>query len=213
MALVILNSSEDSSPVSNGMSALILASASPRRRELLALLDCPFSVTPADIEEVPRADERPNDYVTRLAREKARAVQQRNPEAWVLGSDTIVVIGDEILEKPVDESHYRHMMRQLSGATHAVMTAVSLVNSSQQLEACVTTQVDFRLLSEDDMSRYWATGEPQDKAGGYGIQGKAGKFVTAIRGSYTAVVGLPLYETEQLLIAAGLFPFTPGAQS
>ncbi|MFU8785306.1 Maf family protein [Aliidiomarina sp.] len=181
------------------MHTLVLASASPRRKELLALLQVPFVTEPANIAEQQVAGESPADYVQRLAAEKAAAVASNHPEFGVLGSDTIVVAGDTVMEKPTDFTHFSSMMQRLSGATHQVLTAVALHTPVGKWQTLVTTQVTFRNLSSTDIAAYWQTGEPHDKAGGYGIQGLAGKFVSHISGSYFAVVGLPLYETEQLL--------------
>ncbi|RUO23475.1 septum formation inhibitor Maf [Aliidiomarina iranensis] len=194
------------------MSHLILASASPRRKELLQLLGVPFSTQPADILEEKQAHETPREYVERLAYEKAAAVLAseassanverqavRGSGIAVLGSDTVVVCDDKVLEKPVDFAHFKRMMAMLSGRSHQVYTAVSLLTQQQNWHCCVVTEVSFRALSDEDIQAYWASGEPLDKAGGYGIQGLAGKFVTGLNGSYFAVVGLPLYETEHLL--------------
>ncbi len=183
------------------MSALILASASPRRQELLKLLGYPFITQPADILEQKHPQESPSDYVQRLAQEKAMAVlmQSAQPDTAVLGSDTVVVVANEVLEKPVNFEHFQAMMQRLSGRSHQVYTAVCLATANQQWQCCVVTDVTFRELSAEDIETYWASGEPKDKAGGYGIQGLAGKFVTRLNGSYFAVVGLPLYETEHLL--------------
>ncbi|EGN74890.1 MAF protein [Idiomarina sp. A28L] len=184
------------------MSTLILASASPRRQELLQLLKYPFVTQPADIIEQQQPNESPEAYVQRLAQEKALAVLvEHNQQAnvAVLGSDTIVVVENEILEKPVNYQHFQSMMQRLSGRSHYVLTAVCLATAKQQWQCCVATEVSFRQLSAQDIETYWASGEPHDKAGGYGIQGLAGKFVTRLNGSYFAVVGLPLYETEHLL--------------
>lgn len=181
---------------------LYLASASPRRRELLDLLDVPFTVQPVEVPEHPVAGEQATTYVTRLAREKASAGVARLPAgAMVLGADTLIARAGAILEKPRDEEHFRTMFRQLSDARHEVLTAVSLACGTWQETRLVTTQVWFRAITEAEMSTYWATGEPADKAGGYGIQGRGGKFVRHLAGSYSAVVGLPLCETEALLQA------------
>ncbi|RUO42842.1 septum formation inhibitor Maf [Aliidiomarina taiwanensis] len=189
------------------MSRLILASASPRRKELLASLYADFEACPVGIEERALPAEKPGDYVQRLAYEKATAGVERfaadNGQVWVLGSDTIVVSGEAILEKPQHKADFERMMGRLSGATHQVMTAVCLRNTERVLNACVVTEVNFRPLSQSDITAYWQTGEPADKAGGYGIQGLAARFVRSISGSYTSVVGLPLCETEALLNQAG----------
>ena len=179
---------------------IVLASASPRRRELLQQLGVRFELISADIDETPLASEPPADYVQRLAQQKARAGWQRLAlNKPVLGADTIVVCDGAILGKPTDFADFRRSMQLLSGRSHQVMTAIALLNGQHQLGTLVTTEVWFRPLTHDDIHWYWQTGEPQDKAGGYGIQGLAAKFIPKISGSYSAVVGLPLYETEQLL--------------
>ncbi|MGP0171914.1 Maf family protein [Pseudomonas sp. NCHU5208] len=184
------------------MAELFLASASPRRRELLAQIGVPCVTQIASIDETPLPDELPKAYVERLAREKARAGLQALGEpaaAVVLGADTSVVIDDEILGKPQDFADFQHMLRRLSARTHQVMTAVALVSREREVAQVVSSDVTFRALSEAEIAAYWASGEPCDKAGGYGIQGLAAVFVSRIEGSYSAVVGLPLCETAQLL--------------
>ena len=180
--------------------ALYLASASPRRRELLALLDYPFAVLSVDVEEQRQPQELPEVYVQRLAREKSQAgwlaCQGEKP---VLGADTIVVFQQEVLEKPQDFVDAQRILQLLSGNTHTVMTAVALSSQHGCEVILVNSQVTFRELSQDDIDRYWQSGEPADKAGAYGIQGIGGKFVCHLNGSYSAVVGLPLLETDQLL--------------
>jgi septum formation protein len=179
---------------------IALASSSPRRRELLAQLGVNYQLVKADIDESVLSGESPTLYVQRLALSKARAGLARlSSNMPVLGADTIVVAGDAILGKPLDFADFRQTMQLLSGRCHQVMTAVALVDARRQLQQLVCTEVCFRPLTDDEISAYWASGEPQDKAGGYGIQGLAAKFVQRINGSYTAVVGLPLCETEQLL--------------
>lgn len=188
--------------------AIYLASKSPRRRELLTQIGVPHSVVSADVEEMPRHDESPQQYVQRLAREKAEAglisvlaaVKNNNCSLKpVLGADTIVVSNGAILEKPSDAHHAAAMLRQLSGSTHQVMTAVALSTDVKTVVKLSVTDVVFRILQEPEISQYWATGEPQDKAGGYGIQGLGAVFVEQIRGSYTGVVGLPIEQTVELL--------------
>lgn len=179
---------------------IALASASPRRRELLTQLGVQFELVSADIDETPLPDEQPSVYVQRLAQQKARAGLQRlQGNKPVLGADTIVVCDGAILGKPVDFAHFSQMLQRLSGRSHQVMTAVALLDATKQLSALVCTDVWFRPLTAADIHDYWHSGEPQDKAGGYGIQGLGGKFIPRINGSYSAVVGLPLFETEQLL--------------
>ncbi|ABS47948.1 septum formation inhibitor Maf [Yersinia pestis] len=182
------------------MTALYLASASPRRRELLALLDLPFEVLKTEVEEQRHPGESAQVYVQRLAQDKARAGVAVAPQDLpVLGADTIVVLNGQVLEKPRDKEHAQQILSALSGQKHQVMTAVALADRQNMLSAMVVTDVTFRVLSPLEISDYIATGEPMDKAGAYGIQGKGGCFVRAIAGSYHAVVGLPLVETHELL--------------
>lgn len=189
------------------MPLLYLASASPRRRELLGQLGLPFALVLPQVEECRRTGETPADYVERLARDKALAGAAMAPLALpVLAGDTIVVLDGEVLEKPLNRDHGLAMLRRLSGRSHKVMTAMALVRDSRCLSLRVETEVTFRPLSDADIDGYWATGEPADKAGGYGIQGLGGRFVARINGSYSAVVGLPLVETEALLQQAGVLP-------
>ena len=180
---------------------IALASASPRRRELLTQLAVPFELVTADIDETPLPQEAAASYVQRLAQQKARAGLARLTAAKpVLGADTIVVCDGDILGKPANFSEFAANMQRLSGRCHQVMTAIALVSANRSLTSLVCTEVCFRPISAEDIRWYWQSGEPQDKAGGYGIQGLGGKFVQRINGSYSAVVGLPLCETEQLLL-------------
>lgn len=186
---------------------LVLASQSPRRMELLAQLGVQFEQRVADINEDTQLGEKPYDYVKRLAIAKASTVQARyHINGWVLGSDTTVTIDDTILEKPIDYQDYVRMMTLLSGKTHVVYTAIALVNNEQILTDVVRADVTFKPLTKLEIEHYWQTNDPKDKAGGYGIQSGAGKFVTNINGSYFAIVGLPLYETAKLLTQAQLLP-------
>jgi septum formation protein len=188
---------------------LYLASQSPRRRELLQQIGVPHQVVGAGVPELPQAGEAPAAYVARLAREKAQAgvaaaAALGLPALPVLGADTIVVCDDAILEKPGNAEHAAAMLRQLSAATHQVITAVALATAERcQVEISVTDVV-FRALSESEIQAYWHTGEPCDKAGGYAIQGLGAVFVQQIRGSYSNVVGLPLEQTIVLLREFGL---------
>lgn len=187
------------------MTILVLASASPRRRELLQQIGVPCEIAPVDIDETPMPGEQAEHYVSRLALAKARACQAAYPQPAVfLGSDTTVVIDGDILGKPADAEESRLMLQRLSGREHQVMTAVALVCGEQQRLATVTTDVGFRPLTETEIQRYWHTGEPCDKAGSYAIQGLGGIFVERINGSYSAVVGLPLTETAALLDEMGI---------
>lgn len=182
------------------MSDLILASASPRRRELLQQIGVRFDVQPVDIPEVKRPDESAVDFVKRLAVEKATAGWERSAQNLpVLGSDTVVVLDDQVMGKPRDRDDGIAMLQALSGREHQVMTALAIVNNEQTQVRAVSTRVQFKELSEALCLRYWETGEPADKAGGYGIQGLGAVFVAGISGSYSSVVGLPLTETADLL--------------
>lgn len=188
---------------------LILASASPRRRELLAQIGVAARAQPAEIDETVHEGEAAGDYVLRLAREKAQKVYELQPPSQrvstvCLGSDTSVVFAGRVLGKPTNFAESQSMLRQLSSAKHQVMTAVSLVGAFGVREHLVTTDVWFRQLSDAEIEAYWVSGEPQDKAGSYGIQGLGAVFVDHIEGSYSAVVGLPLAETSELLQAAGV---------
>lgn len=185
---------------------LILASASPRRRELLAQLGVACVCEPADIDETPQADESPGDYVRRMAREKAATVAARYPaaERAVLAADTTVVLDDAVLGKPRDHFHGLAVLARLSGRRHTVLTAVCLQSATGCSCELVETSVQFVALSRETCEAYLATDEPWDKAGCYGIQGLGGAFVSSIQGSYSNVVGLPLSETWQLLVAHGI---------
>lgn len=191
-----------------------LASASPRRKDLLAQLGLRFSVFPVDIDETPEPQEAAQDYVARLAAEKASTALARldvppGIEAYVLGSDTSVVLQDRILGKPENRDDFVAMMRALSGARHQVMSGISVIHIEQgkrreQQTRVVRTNVQFRALDDAEIAAYWQTNEPQDKAGGYGIQGKGALLVAGIEGSYSNVVGLPLAELAVLLRQMGL---------
>lgn len=182
------------------MTSIYLASGSPRRQELLTQLGVSFERIVTGIEEKRAEGESAQQYVSRLAREKAQAgVLQTPRDLPVLGADTIVILNGEVLEKPHDADHAARMLRKMSGQTHQVMTAVALADSQNVLDCLVVTDVTFRVLTDDEIAAYIASGEPMDKAGAYGIQGLGGCFVRKINGSYHAVVGLPLVETYELL--------------
>lgn len=181
-------------------SALILASQSPRRKELLNQLGYQFKTISADIDEIVLENESPSDYVMRLAIAKAKVVAQTQPaDCVVLGSDTSVIFESHILGKPENIEQCCQQLLMLSGNTHQVLTAIAAVKNEQVVSALICTEVTFKTLTIEEIKRYWHTGEPQDKAGSYGIQGIGGQFVKQINGSYSAVVGLPLYETAKLL--------------
>lgn len=183
---------------------LVLASASPRRRELLQQIGVQFSVLPVDICEDVHPDEDPETYVARLAKEKAEAGLARSDAAAVLGSDTSVVMSGEILGKPVDADDAERMLMSLSDSNHQVMTGVALATAQETQVCVVTTVVHFKELSPETCRAYWQSGEPRDKAGAYGIQGLGAVFVDRIEGSYSSVVGLPLAETAEMLTQAGI---------
>jgi septum formation protein len=183
---------------------LILASASPRRRELLAQAGFTFDVISADVPEVRKPGEDPIRFVTRLAREKAEAVLASHPitpDTLVLGADTIVLVDDEVLGKPRDAADAARMLRLLSGQTHQVITGVCLAKGRERQRAAEVTFVRFATLSDEEIAVYVATGEPLDKAGAYAIQGRAGRWVPRIHGCYFNVVGLPLALVSSMIEA------------
>jgi septum formation protein len=184
---------------------LVLASASPRRRELLSLLEVAFEVRAADLDETQQALEQAPAYVERLAREKSRAVAQA-PELFVLAADTSVVVDGVVLGKPEGDPELgAGMLERLSGRTHVVLTGVAVSHRETTRSVVVSTEVEMRALTTEEIRWYVESGEGQDKAGGYAIQGRAGVFVTRVQGSPTNVIGLPLAETALLLESAG-FP-------
>lgn len=187
---------------------LYLASRSPRRQELLQRLDLPFRTLELDVPELRAPGESPDQYVQRVALDKARAglaqVQAGDPDAIVLGSDTEVVLGDRVFGKPADVDDAIAMLRMLSGRTHQVLTAVVLVRAQRApAQALVVSEVTFAMLDDAQIGAYAACGEPMGKAGAYAIQGRAEGFITHLSGSYSGVMGLPLFHTSQLLTAFG----------
>lgn len=189
------------------MADFYLASASPRRRELLHQIGAVFEVLPAPIEERRHSEESAPAFALRMAREKARVIWDNLPfsaKRCVLGADTVVVVDEQILGKPVDRADGLRMLRLLSSRTHHVYTAVVLVGAAQSHEALSMSKVTFRAITESEAHRYWDSGEPVDKAGGYAIQGYGAIFVRHLEGSYSGVMGLPLFETAMLLNAAGI---------
>ncbi|SFW77896.1 MULTISPECIES: Maf family protein [Pseudomonas] len=184
------------------MKPLYLASGSPRRRELLTQIGVPFTAIGADIDETPLDHEPPSAYVERLARGKAEAGRRAldtGVDGCVLGADTAVVLEGRILGKPVDQADALSMLLSLSGRNHEVLTAIAVLDGSRCESRVVRSQVRFRPITEQEAMAYWASGEPRDKAGSYGIQGLGAVFVAGLEGSYSAVVGLPLCETAELL--------------
>ncbi|MHC8316197.1 Maf family protein [Pseudomonas sp. LB3P31] len=184
------------------MKQLFLASGSPRRRELLTQIGVPFSAISADIDETPLTQESPSAYVERLARGKAlagRGAVVCPAEFCVLGADTAVVLDGKILGKPVDEADACAMLMLLSGREHEVLTGIALLDAERCESRVIRSLVRFRQIGPGEAAAYWASGEPRDKAGSYGIQGLGAVFVAGLDGSYSAVVGLPLCETAELL--------------
>lgn len=187
------------------MSTFYLASRSPRRRELLTQIGVRFELIDAAVDETPRPNEQPEDYVLRMARSKAAAGAARvSADATVLGADTAVVSGGRILGKPGDREEGLQMLRQLSGTEHFVLSGVCLCGGGRETAVLSQTRVRFRLISEAELVEYWDSGEPADKAGAYAIQGLGAVFVEHLSGSYSGVVGLPLFETARLLQAFGV---------
>lgn len=188
---------------------LHLASKSPRRRDLLRMLGLDFGILDLDLPETPAPGEPPEGYVRRVAREKAGAGLLRvvgQPQAVVLGADTEVVLDGRIFGKPIDAGDAAAMLRALSGRSHDVISAISMVSAGRELHAVSVSEVTFAALDEADIDAYLATGEWQGKAGAYAIQGMAQRFISHLSGSYSGVMGLPLYETSTLLRRFGLFP-------
>jgi septum formation protein len=183
---------------------LCLASASPRRRQLLEQLGVAHCVRSADIDETPRAREQPHDYVARVAAAKARAVWQSDAALPVLGADTTVVVDGVMFGKPAGRTQGLTMLAALSGRVHEVLSAVALVDARGVALAVSISAVRFRALTQAECRAYWDSGEPHDKAGAYAIQGLAAAFIEALQGSYSGVMGLPLFETAELLRAAGV---------
>jgi septum formation protein len=199
--------------VASAVPLLILASASPRRRELLAQIGVAHLVSGAEIDEVVAAGEAPADYVVRLACAKARAVRARTTGLPVLAADTTVVIDGLVLSKPRDRADAIAMLARLAGRSHQVLTAVALATGAGVAFRVSASEVRLRTVTPEECAAYWETGEPRDKAGGYAIQGRGALFIEHLSGSYSGVMGLPLYETGQLLTAAGLLPLPQGASS
>lgn len=178
---------------------LVLASASPRRAELLRAAGFPFVVQPVEIDESPAPDEDPAALVVRLASTKATAVQGRDAGEVILGADTVVVVDREMLGKPRDDAEAASMLGQLSGRSHEVVTGIAVLHAGALVTAVERTRVRFVALLPDEIVWYVGSGEPRDKAGAYGIQGRASRFIESIEGSYTNVVGLPIATLRRVL--------------
>ncbi|MEK6373753.1 MAG: Maf family protein [Acidobacteriota bacterium] len=186
----------------------ILASASPRRRELLAAARFDFDVIPSSVPEVHQPGESPEEYVARLSRDKAAVVAARYLDRWVIAADTTVLLGDELLEKPADAADAKRMLAAIAGKTHMVYTGLTLQNSAAGFHETRVAESEVRILplTEREIDWYVATGEPFDKAGAYAVQGIAAMFIDSVHGSFTNVVGLPLALLYQMLRKAGIDP-------
>jgi len=184
----------------------ILASASPRRRELLASIGLEFDVIPSAVPEVREAGESPEEYVARLSREKASAIAAKNAERWIIAADTTVLLGEELLEKPLDGADAKRMLATIAGKTHIVYTGVTLQNAAGGYHDTRVAESEVRMLPllEREIAWYVTTGEPLDKAGAYAVQGIGAMFIDSVHGSYTNVVGLPLALLYQMLKRAGI---------
>ena len=183
---------------------ITLASASPRRRELLDQIQVSYTVLPASIDETHIEGESAHQFVKRLAMEKARCVYKQSPERPALGADTIVIINQQILGKPDDHDHAKRMLKILSGRIHQVMTAVAVCDNEMEHVVVCMSEVEFAQLDDQLLDAYLLTGEPLGKAGAYAIQGVAAQFIKNIKGSYSSIMGLPLYETTELLKLLGI---------
>jgi septum formation protein len=191
----------------------ILASGSPRRRELLASIGLTFDVMPSDVPEVRQAGESPEEYVARLSRDKAAVIAAKHDDAWVIAADTTVLLGDQLLEKPADDDDAKRMLSTIAGKTHTVYTGVTLQHAASGWRDTRVAETEVRMLPLDDRDIAWyvSTGEPRDKAGAYAAQGLGGMFIDSIHGSYTNVVGLPLALLFQMLRRAGVDPLKRGS--
>ena len=187
---------------------LILASSSPRRRELLTSIGLEFDVIPSHVPEERSSGEAPEEYVARLSREKAEAVAREHRDRWVIAADTTVLLDEELLEKPLDRADAARMLATIAGRTHIVYTGVTIQNVSQEHRDTRVAESEVRMLplTARDIEWYVATGEPIDKAGAYAVQGVGAMFIDSIHGSYTNVVGLPLALLFQMLRKAGVDP-------
>lgn len=192
----------------------ILASASPRRRELLGSIGLDFEVIPSHVPEVRQDGEAPEEYVARLSRDKAAAIAREHPTRWVIAADTTVLLGEQLLEKPADAADARRMLATIAGKTHIVYTGVTLHNLDREYRDTRVAESEVRMLplSGGDVEWYVGTGEPLDKAGAYAVQGIGAMFIDSIHGSYTNVVGLPLATLFQMLRKAGLDPLSRSNQ-
>lgn len=192
----------------------ILASSSPRRRELLQSIGLEFEVIPSHVPEVHQEGEAPEEYVARLSRDKASAIAAGHPSRWVIAADTTVYLDETLLEKPTDAQDAKRMLATIAGRTHMVYTGVTLQNAGREYRETRVAETEVRMLplSDGDIDWYVASGEPLDKAGAYAAQGIGGVFIDSIHGSFTNVVGLPLATLFQMLRKAGIDPLTRSNQ-
>lgn len=188
----------------------ILASSSPRRRELLTSIGIDFEVIPSHVPEEHRKGEAPEEYVARLSRDKAAAIAGKHRDRWIIAADTTVLMGDQLLEKPADRADARRMLAAIAGRTHIVYTGVTIEHGGRNYRDTRVAESEVRMLplSAEDIAWYVETGEPLDKAGAYAVQGIGAMFIESIHGSYTNVVGLPLALLFQMLRNAGIDPLT-----
>ena len=194
---------------------LYLASGSPRRQELMQQINLKFDVVQAPIDEVALPDETPEDYVLRIATEKARAGYLKvlaessdsklSSKTWVVGGDTAVIVDGHIFGQPTDQADAQRMLSTLSNKTHLVLSSLAVIHNTQLFTAINSTHVTFKTLTHQDIQDYWLSGEPIGKAGGYAIQGLGARFIKMIQGSYSGVMGLPLFELDQLLTESGYY--------
>ena len=193
----------------------ILASSSPRRRELLASIGVEFDVIPSNVPEEHRRGEAPEEYVARLSRDKAQAIAPQHPDRWIIAADTTVLLGDQLLEKPTDKADAARMLTAIAGKTHVVYSGVTLQNARRNYRDTRVAETEVRMLalSPEDIAWYVASGEPLDKAGAYAAQGIGGIFIDSIHGSYTNVVGLPLALLFQMMRKAGIDPLSRTGQA
>jgi septum formation protein len=184
----------------------ILASQSPRRRELLTSIGLAFDVIPSDVPEIHQPGESPEEYVARLSRDKAEVVAAKHPDSWIIAADTTVLLGDQLLEKPANADDAKRMLGLIAGKTHIVYSGVTLQNAARNWRETRVAESEVRMLPLDEREIEWyvSTGEPLDKAGAYAIQGVGAMFIDSIHGSYTNVVGLPLALLFQMLRRAGV---------
>ncbi len=186
------------------MIPIVLASGSPRRAEIMKSIGLPCRIAPQAIDESLKKGEAATNYVERLSRDKAESARGEFGQSAIIGADTVVVVGESVLEKPKDKFSGIEMLGLLSGRSHLVITGLTVIYDSKVITDVVVTEVSFRDISNKERELYWKSREPRDKSGGYGLQGIGGTFVTSLSGSYSGVLGLPVFETERALKKAGI---------